>query len=206
MVADHIVPYDIPWNAYTRMMDALGEKHVSHVYQRGALEMWSTAERRERLKCVLRRFVDTAAFELRIPICNVGSATRRNEELEHGLEPDVSFYVGRDSVDRWRTKSGGVTKTVPNLAIEVEVARTVLAKLESYAVIGIAEVWRHHRGKVEFFVLGEDSKYDSVARSLAFPLLTPELINRSLERAEKSDDTKAMKLFLGEIKKLRKKS
>jgi Uma2 family endonuclease len=205
-VPNHIVLYNIPWDAYTKMMDALGEKHVPHVYQKGTLEMMSPTEEHERVKIILRRMIEIAALEFDVPILNVGSATRRHPKLEHGLEPGESYYIGGESVERAMQKSPGFKRNVPDLAIEVEWSRAALSKLKSYAVLGVREVWRHHRGKVEFYVLGDDGKYTSVERSSALPLLTTKLINTSVKQWQQSDDNAAVKSFLAEIKKLRKKS
>jgi hypothetical protein len=188
------------------MFDALGEKHVSHVYQRGALEMWSTSAKRERLKCVLRRLVDVTAFELRLPSMCVGSATRRDAQLKQGMEPDVSFYVGRRSVKRvlrrWRSGEVGV----PDLGIEVEPMGAVLAKLDTCAALGISEIWRHRRGSVEFHVL-DGGRYQRVERSSLIPLLTTKLINAGTKYfVEEWNDTASAKWFLAKIRKLRKKS
>ena len=206
IIPNHIVLYDIPWDAYTKMMDALGEKHVPHVYQKGTLEMMSPTEEHEWIKTILGRLIEAAAVELEIPMLPVGSATRRHQKLEHGFEPDESYYVGRESVERAKRKTTGGKKTVPDLAIEVAWSRAVLAKLDSYAVVGVPEVWRYQRGKVEFFVLGEDSKYQTVERSLSFPLLTTKMVNQSLKLVQETDDCEAIKSFVGEIRKRRKKS
>jgi Uma2 family endonuclease len=203
-VPNHIVLYDIPWNAYTKMMDALGEKHLPHVYQKGTLEMMSPAEEHERIKKILARLVETASIELKVPLSSVGSATRRDRKLEHGLEPDESYYVGDESVER--AESAGAKDTVPDLAIEIAWSRPVLAKLDSYAILGVKEIWRYQRGKVEFFVLGNDGRYSSVERSLAFPLLTTKLINQSVKQRLEEGEAKAIEVFLGKVKKLRKKS
>jgi Uma2 family endonuclease len=206
LVADHIVLYDIPWKSYTKMFDALGDKHVRHVYQHGTLEMWSTSAKRERLKCILRMLIDWAAHELRVPRMCVGSATRRDARIEHGTEPDVSYYVGRRSVSqamrRWRTGEKGT----PDLAIDVEPAGAVLAKLDTYVALGVPEVWRHRRGMVEFLVL-RDGKYQPIERSSLIPLLTTRLINAGVNHfAEQWNDTASAKWYLARIKKLRKKS
>jgi Uma2 family endonuclease len=204
-IPNHIVLYDIPWGAYTKMMDAL-EKHVSHVYQKGTLEMMSPTEEHERFKIILRQIIETAALEFDVPYLNVGSTTRRHRKLEHGVEPDESYYIGGESVERAMQKSSSAKRTVPDLAIEVEWSRAVLSKLKSYAVLGVREVWRHHRGKVEFYVLGENGEYTSVERSSALPLLTTKLVNSSVKQWQQTDDNTAVKSFVAEIKKLRKKS
>jgi Uma2 family endonuclease len=203
-IPNHIVLYDIPWGAYTKMIDALGDKHVPHVYQKGTLEMMSPAKEHERIKKILARLIEAAAIELKVPLACDGSATRRDRKLEHGLEPDESYYVGHESVER--AESPDAKDVVPDLAIEIAWSRPVLTKLDSYAVIGVREVWRYQRGKVEFFVLGEDGKYSSVERSLAFPLFTTKLINQSVKQRLEEGETKAIEAFLGKIRKLRKKS
>jgi Uma2 family endonuclease len=205
-VPNHIVLYNIPWDAYTKFMDALGAKHVSHVYQKGTLEMMSPTQEHERFKIILRRIVEIAALEFDVPYLNVGSATRRHRKLEHGLEPDESYYIGGESVERAMQKSSGAKRNAPDLAIEVEWSRAVLSKLKSYAVLGVREVWRHHRGKVEFYVLGDDGSYKSVERSAALPLLTTKAVNAYVKQWLQTNDNTAEKTIPAAIKKLRKKS
>jgi Uma2 family endonuclease len=202
---NHIVLYDIPWDAYTKMMDAFGEKHLSHVYQHGTLEMMSPSEEHDWIARFLDRLIGTASMELDVPILSVGSATRRIKRLEHALEPDESYYIGRESIARARRRSSADRKhAAPDLVVEVEWSRAVLSKLESYAVLGVPEVWRYRKGKVDFHLLGTGGTYSVVKNSLAFPLLSSADVTRFVKRLPRSaDENQLIKSFLVHLRKLR---
>ena len=65
-----------------------------------------------------------------------------------------------------------------------------------YAAMGIPEVWRLTENSLEFFVLGESSKYGIVESSptFSFPILPPDLRQFVVMR-EKLDDNEVIRQF-----------
>ena len=68
--------------------------------------------------------------------------TLSREDLDRGLEGDVSYYIrhqaaiaGKDRLDM----AGG--DPPPDLAVEVDVTSPGVAKLPIYAALGVPEVW-----------------------------------------------------------------
>ncbi len=203
-IANHLVLYDVSWSTYTGMIDALGDKRLPHVYQRGTLEMMSPTEEHESIKRFMGRLVEAASLELRVAIRSVGSATRQNQRLAHGVEPDESYYIGRHAAAGARRGTAG-RKAVPDLVIEIEWSRAVLSKLDSYAVLGVREVWRYYRGKVEFFQLDSQHQYERVDHSRAFEVVKSSDVSKFVSRLEKSDENSLIIEFV-ELLRRRMKS
>jgi len=201
-VPNHLVLYDVPWDAYTRIIDALGEKRLPHVYQQGTLEMMSPSEDHERIKRFLGRLIESASLELGIKIRSVGSATRQHEELEHGIEPDESYYIGRNAIPAKRSRAKR-RPAVPDLVVEVEWSRAVLSKLESYRILGVAEVWRYWRAKVEIFALAPNLQYQSCDRSRLFEQVAAKDLTRLLGRLKKTDENTLVREFIDQLRKSR---
>jgi Uma2 family endonuclease len=198
------VLYDVPWETYDGILKAFGERRFPHTYQEGTLEILiSPSEDHEQIAEFIGRMVGMLSLELDIPIDSVGSATRRKKSLGHGLEPDESYYV---HPNRRKANGNGGKSTVPDLAIEIDLRRKVLKRLVSYARLGVREVWRYHKGEVEFFALGEDGRHHSVDRSQVLPLMTAEVVTRFVTAMRESREHAAIKGFLRWLRQQRRKS
>jgi len=203
-IPNHIVIYDLPWKSYTGMIDALGEKHVPHVYQQGTLEMMSPSHEHESISRFLARLLGMAAYQLRVELLSVGSTTRRHQKADHGFEPDESFYVGVTAATARKLTSAAAKRLPPDLAVEIEWSRAVLKKLDSYAVLGVREVWRYYRRKVEFLVLNDEAKYEVVERSRFFPQITAAQVTRLVGRLKDDDQNVLLDEFLDALRKSKK--
>ena len=171
------VLYHVSWEAYDKILDAFGDRRFRHTYQEGTLEIMSPSNEHEWIKRFLGRMIEMAAWEQKMSIRSVGSATRRKKDLLHGLESDESYYLGHDPIPRRGRRAENLPP--PELVVEVDLRRPDLDRLESYAVLGVKEVWRFRKEKVEIFLLGkEHDTYKSSKKSLAFPLLTAEILSR----------------------------
>ncbi|HET6584521.1 MAG TPA: Uma2 family endonuclease, partial [Nannocystaceae bacterium] len=110
-----------------------------------------------------------------------GNATFRNEERGLGLEPDECYVLSADD--------DGDPKH-PDLAIEVQHTSWKTDRLDVYAGLGVAEVWRWRRGAIEVFLLGSDGRYAASERSSLLPELDLALVARF---ATRTDQVRAVK-------------
>jgi Uma2 family endonuclease len=196
--------YDVSWETYEGILKAFGDRRFPHTYQEGTLEiLMSPSEDHEQIAEFIGRMIGFISVELDIPIDSVRSATRRKKSLEHGLEPDNSYYV---HPNRRKPNGNGGKESVPDLAIEIDLRRKVLKRLVSYARLGVREIWRYHKGQVEFFALGDDGEHHPVDRSLVFPSMTPETVTRFVTMMRESSEYEAIKGFLRWLRKHRPKS
>jgi Uma2 family endonuclease len=198
--------YDIPWSTYEKILKAFGDHRFPHTYQHGTLEiMMSPSEEHELIASFLGRLVEATAFECGIPIRSTGSATRRHPKLLQGLEPDASYYIENPSTGRGKPALGRKTLGPPNLVIEVDIRRPDLRRLQSYAELGVTEIWRYRKGTVEFLIRSKKSGYKRANQSCGLPLLTPTGVTRFVQRLSKTDENSVLSSFVDWLRKQRPK-
>jgi hypothetical protein len=119
----------IGWGGYQALLKMGGDRPVRITYDRGDAEIISPLPKLEREKSLLGQFVRLLAREFRIPIMPMGSTTWSREDVDRGLEADESFFL-RD-LDRVRDPDHAAlgTNPPPDLAIEIEMTRSVLNRL-----------------------------------------------------------------------------
>jgi Uma2 family endonuclease len=199
-----VVLYDVPWDTYERLLSAFGDKRLPHTYSNGALEIMSPTQYHDWLKGFAGRLIEMAALTLDIPIKNIGSTTLRRQLKEKGLEPDECYYVENERRVRSKRKLDLKKDPPPDLAVEVEVSRKILDRLEAYSNLGVREIWRLDGKSVTFLKLtGGD--YRSIKQSLAFPTISPDDIARFISLMEKKDENSIVRDFVAWIERDKRK-
>jgi Uma2 family endonuclease len=194
--------YGVDWRMYERILRAFGDRRFPHTYQEGTLEiMMSPSERHEEIKEFLGYLIKTTAIECGFWIRSTGSATRRDKSLMQGLEPDQSYFI----VKKPPGKSPAADKTLPNLVVEVDLRQVAARRLESYAALGVSEVWRYRKGHVDLLGLSESRRFDILETSVILPLLTTKDVNRFLERMLVDGEAPATREFIAWLRKRIKK-
>ena len=194
------VLYNVSWKSYEQILAAFGDRRFRHTYQNGTLEMISPSNEHEWIKRFLGRMIEMAAWELKMSIRSVGSATRRSKELLQGVESDESYYIGHDPIPR----SGRSAKNLPppELVVEIDLRRPDVNRLESYAALGVREVWRFRKNKVEIHVLEKgNTDYRLTKKSRAFPLLTADALTRFVKQAMVKEERIALENFVAWLRK-----
>lgn len=170
-----IVLNGISWEQYDAILAALGDSPgVRLAYLEGVLEIMSPSRRHERLKTRLGRLLEVYATEMEVPLEGFGSATFRKKAKARGVEPDECYVLSERPVE---------DPEVPDLAIEVVLARWDIDKLSLYAGLGVKELWLVRRGALELHVLS-GAAYRRVRRSRLIPELDLALLWRYATRAD----------------------
>ncbi len=76
----------------------------------------------------------------------------------------------------------------PDLVIEVDVTNKSLNRFEAYAQLGVPEIWRYERCALHLFGRSSDTEYESIDRSLAFPMIARTDLQRFLKQHGKRDE------------------
>jgi len=212
----HMVLYGLVWSDYERLLaarEAAGRKRMRITYDRGTAEIYTpgggprfssmideeawllrgtdmvVGNRHERWKKLLARLLEAAILGFRVPVTALGNFTLNRADLEHGLEPDECYYLRHAADMASGREFNPQTDPPPDLAVEIEVSRNVLDRLELYANLGVRELWRYDGEHLQFLVLSATGEYIESAVSIAFPLLTVERFSSYLARAGTVDDT-----------------
>jgi Uma2 family endonuclease len=170
-IPQRFVVQGINWETYEKVLEAFGDYPIRITYDRGSLELMSPLPIHEIYKRCLGLLLAVLDRELKIAIKGLASTTFRRRDLDRGLEPDESFYVGKlDRVHEW----GNVDLSIdppPDLALEVDVTRSCLNRLEIYAALGVLEVWRFDGENWHIHCLTASRTYEERPQSKVLPFV-----------------------------------
>ncbi|HYE19832.1 MAG TPA: Uma2 family endonuclease [Tepidisphaeraceae bacterium] len=182
--------HDVPWAAYESIVAALGDRRrVFVTYNRGTM---SPSPEHERIGWVLARLIQSYTEVKRIPLLSLGMATWRRP-AERGLEADQCFYIRNAprmrSRVRTRTPIDLAIDPPPDLAIEVDLSRSSADKEDTYAGLGVPELWRYeYDGRVTVLRLAGE-RYVVAPASATFPDLPMADVTAWVEPGLDMDET-----------------
>lgn len=197
VVETHTVPLEgekrfllrgVGWDGYLTLLKIVGDGAVRITYDRGDAELMSPRPRHERNRSLLARFVETVTEELGIPIASFAATTLKRKDLDRGLEADASYYIedltrlpDDDDLDLQRDPP-------PDLAIEIEITRSVLPRPGIYGALGVPEVWRFDGKRVRILARQEDGGYREAERSTFLPMISLDEVEGFVVESRERDD------------------
>jgi Uma2 family endonuclease len=200
-----IIIQNISWATYESLLaDLADQSTIRLTYDRGTLEIMSPLPEHEELNRTIALLVEMLAEELNIDIRRLGSTTFRREDIERGFEPDSCFYIQNEASVSGKKKTDLTVDPPPDLVIEVDITHDSLNKFPIYAQIGVPEIWRHDGEKLTIYRLSEED-YLETENSLAFSLITPEVLTDFLQKGQITKSTALSKAFREWIRNQQKK-
>jgi Uma2 family endonuclease len=167
---NRVVLHGVDWQTYCTVSDAFPERPIRFTYDRGTLEIMTVSNEHERYKSLMNLAVVAAAVALGRTIGSFGSFTHRRQDLLRALEPDLCFYLEHFDAVKGKKQIRLETDPPPDLAVEIEISRSSLNRMEIYAALGVRELWRLENEILHVYVLRQDS-YVRQERSATFPEL-----------------------------------
>jgi Uma2 family endonuclease len=195
-----VVMQNISWDVYQSLLRDLDGQHLSLTYDRGTLEIMPPSPRHERIGEFVGRLVETLTLELGIPIVGLGSATWYSKIIDRGLEADKCYYVARAEWAAGREVFDLNIDPPPDLAIEVDITSSSLDKEDIYRALGVPELWRYGGGHLAVRALNADLQYETMTRSLCFPMVPLQIIEDFVARRNRGSDTALMLEFQGWVR------
>jgi Uma2 family endonuclease len=167
----HFMLWQIGWDNYEKMIAALSKQNVRTTYDRGDLELMSPLPIHEAIAYWFGHLMQVLAEELDFTCWPVGGPTLRRRDKDRGLEPDDCYYLANATKVRNWAALNLEHDPPPDLALEVEVTRSCLDRMEVYAKLGVPEVWRFAGDEWHIHLLGADGTYQKFPVSAALPYL-----------------------------------
>ncbi len=170
------------WAFYERALELGESQRIRINYDCGRMEVMTRTDVHESIKTAIARVLEMYAFEMDIAIEGRGEVTCRREDLEKGLEPDECYFIVNQPL---RTAEGHldlINGPPPDLAIEIEVSRTVVARQPILASLRVPEVWRIDEERITPMEL-RGTEYIALEKSRFFPDLDFVELNRFLRMA-----------------------
>jgi Uma2 family endonuclease len=159
----------VSFETFLRLSDEL-EGSPRLAYDDHVLELRMPSEAHEELNRIIALLVALVFAEWDVEARDLGSMTHKDAATERGFEPDTCYY-------RDETADDGETRSVPVLAVEMEITSAAVNKMPLYAAFGMAEVWRlaltgTDEARVRFFVLQEGEYVEQENSVVLAPLTT----------------------------------
>jgi Uma2 family endonuclease len=171
----------VSWETYEHLLTDLANCSVPHVtFDQGVLEIMSPTSDHEEYNRLLASLVEVVAEEVGVNFRNLGSTTFKRPDLQKGFEPDSCFYIQSAPRIRGKRQIELPQDPPPDLLIEIDVTSSSINRFALFAEAGVPEVWRHDGSRVQIFAL-VGKEYVEVEKSIAFSLLTNEVITRFVE-------------------------
>jgi Uma2 family endonuclease len=170
---ERFITSGVSWDNYEALLAKLADRSQYRIiYLSGVLEIVSPSIRHEKVKKNLAMLLEHFFYRQRINCIPMGSTTFRDRAKQVGAEPDECYCIG-------------VEKSIPDLAIEVNITSGSIDKLETYGRLGIREVWLWKNNELSLYHLREIADrfsdtygYEYIVTSELLPELDVELLSR----------------------------
>lgn len=174
------------WDGYLKILEAVGEApRLRLTYDCGQLEIMSISNDHEFTKTTLASLLECLMLERGLDYMGGGSQTFRNPEIKKGFEPDECYWVQNWPAVRQMGRWWDPTYPPPDLAIEVEVSRSIIPRLGIYQAMKVPEIWRWTMDQeLLVLVLSPEGAYIPQAESPTFTDFNPQVIARILRESE----------------------
>ena len=113
----------------------------------------------------------------------------RRHLRRRGIEPDKCYWIAHAQRMKGRRRLDLRRDPPPDLAIEVDVTRSSLDRMEIYAALRVPEVWRLKDDTITFHVLrAVAAEYHDAVRSKVFPIVSADDLLRTVQRSRETGD------------------
>jgi Uma2 family endonuclease len=180
-----VILRNVSWEAYERLLRDHAEASGPRLfYDRGTLEIMSPSAEHEEANRTLSLLVEVIAEEFGIEVRNLGSTTFKRADLARGFEPDSCFYIANLSKVKGKKEIDLATDPPPDLVIEIDITRSSVDKMATFAALEIPEVWRYDGERLTIFGL-RTGECREQPESRALPSVTSADITRFLAESER---------------------
>lgn len=185
---------NVSWETYVALCEERQDAIPRMSYANGMLELMSPKKEHEIIGSLLGRLVFAFCEHFDREVLSVASTTFRREDLARGFEADEAFYF--ENADRLRCKEeiDLTTDPSPELVVEIEITSSAIAKLELFAAMGVAEVWRHDGQQLTSYRL-RGADYSEVDASVALPGFPIQIAERMLHQRLTKGEVAIVKEF-----------
>lgn len=162
-----VLVQNVHWSEFEAILDELGEHRSTRLmYDNGVLEIMNPLPEHESDKEIISDLLKALLEELDIEFLTLGSTTFKSRRTLKGIEPDQCFYIQHEPAVRGKKRLDLSIDPPPDLVLEVDI--TSRTHPDTYAAIGVPELWRRDGNQIQIYVL-RSSQYEQVEDSPTFP-------------------------------------
>ena len=82
----------------------------------------------------------------------------------------------------------------PDVVLEVDIHHESLSRFHIYEGLGVPELWHYDEKKLTMYHL-QEGRYEAIATSIAFPILTSEILTEFLTRSQSEGQNETLDAF-----------
>ena len=186
--------FDVNWQDFEAILEELGEHRAAQIaYFQGILEIRMPLPEHEFNKEIIGDMVKILLEEQERSRECYGSTTFKRQGMAARIEPDNCFYIQNYETMIGKRRLDLMVDPPPDLAIEVDV--TSKTQLNAYQALGVPELWRYEKDKLQINVLG-DEEYIESQTSPTFPNFPViEGISQFVEMSRTAGTSAALRAF-----------
>lgn len=186
--------HDVTWSEFEAILDELGEHRKARIaYDDGVLEIMAPLPEHEADKEIISDLLKAFLEERDIEFLTLGSTTFKHPQTLKGIEPDQCFYIQHEAAVRGKKRLDLSIDPPPDLAIEIDI--TSRTHPQTYAALGVPELWRRESGLIQVYAL-QAGAYYNVEDSPTFPGWSlHQVIPQYVEQSRKDGRNQAMRAF-----------
>lgn len=176
---ESLLSNNVPWKTYEKILDLRDRERprAKLNFDRGRLEVMTKSIGHERYAAAFEHLVLCLADAFDLPLVDCRETTVRREDVDAGFEPDVWFYVGPNATRMASAASLDFQKDPPpDLAIEIEISRSLTDRLPLYARLGVVEIWRFDGSELNIGRIDSNCRYVASEFSQFFPRIAAKQI------------------------------
>lgn len=159
--------HDVSWAEFEAILTELGEHRSNRIaYDNNLLEIMAPLPEHELDKEIISDLLKAFLEELDIEFLTLGSTTFKHAAMLKAIEPDQCFYIQHEAAVRGKKRLDLTIDPPPDLALEVDI--TSRTHPETYAALGVPELWRRVDQTIRIYQL-QAGEYVEVDRSPTFP-------------------------------------
>ncbi len=187
--------HGVSWEEYENLVRDVGKApNLRIAYDQGRMQIMTLSFKHEYYAGFLNRLVDRLSFILRIKVAFFGSATLKRQNRLKGAEPDACFYVQSTSIIGNKINLDLRIDPPPDVVLEVDIHHESLSRFHIYEGLGVPELWHYDEKKLTMYHL-QEGHYEAVANSIAFPILTSEILTEFLTRSQSEGQNETLDAF-----------
>jgi Uma2 family endonuclease len=184
----------VSWRAYKTLVDELpASSPIRIAYDGRNMELMVRGPMHHRHAKWIDRLITTVADELRIQVEDLGETTWQREEVDRGIEADLSYFFVPAKIDVVRKGEQNQSNRIedypdPDLVVEVDISPPQVDREGIYARLKVPEVWVFDGERLMIWVLGASGQYEPATSSRWLGIST-EQATRWLTQEDKRDRT-----------------
>jgi len=174
-----VITFDhLSWEDYELLRHETEGRNIRITYDRGRTVLLSPLPIHEKIKRLAGRLIETATYDLDIPVSSFGSTTWKRQDMAKGLEADECYYIQNEPLVHGRGDIDLKQDPPPDLAVEIDITHVPIDRPSVYAALGVRELWRSDGERFTFLRRTTSNTYEAIPASDALPLLTPQIVDR----------------------------